>query len=236
MRRPLSGWALGALALGSLVAGAALADQVVADDQIVQGSVCVGFDCVNDEPFAFDTIRLKENNTRLAFQDTTDPLLGPGNDWTLTANDSASAGLSRFSVDDVSAGTVPLWIAAGAPDHTLYVSATGAVGIGTDLPEPGIELQVAGNLRIDGDLYLGSVGRGGSVPASEFAATRSATVPFASPWPGDYAIALTPVAASEKGKLTVTLVSRDANGFTFAVKGKPSRYLEVLWSAHPLAP
>ncbi len=45
-------------------------DQVIADDLIVQGSTCVGFDCVNGESFGFDTIRLKENNTRINFDDT----------------------------------------------------------------------------------------------------------------------------------------------------------------------
>jgi hypothetical protein len=45
-------------------------DQVIADDQIVQGSLCVGLDCVNNENFGFDTIRLKENNLRIKFEDT----------------------------------------------------------------------------------------------------------------------------------------------------------------------
>ena len=45
-------------------------DQVIPDDLIVQGSLCVGFDCVNNESFGFDTIRLKENNTRIKFEDT----------------------------------------------------------------------------------------------------------------------------------------------------------------------
>ena len=45
-------------------------DQVIADDLIVDGSACVGFDCVNGESFGFDTIRLKENNLRIKFQDT----------------------------------------------------------------------------------------------------------------------------------------------------------------------
>jgi len=44
-------------------------DQVIPDDLIVQGSLCVGFDCVNNENFGFDTIRLKENNTRIKFDD-----------------------------------------------------------------------------------------------------------------------------------------------------------------------
>ena len=40
------------------------------DDVIVDGSLCVGFDCVNGESFGFDTIRVKENNTRIRFYDT----------------------------------------------------------------------------------------------------------------------------------------------------------------------
>ena len=45
-------------------------DQVIPDDLIVQGSLCVGFDCVNNETFGTDTIKLKENNTRITFEDT----------------------------------------------------------------------------------------------------------------------------------------------------------------------
>jgi hypothetical protein len=45
-------------------------DQVIPDDLIVQGSACVGLDCVNNESFGFDTIRLKENNDRIQFDDT----------------------------------------------------------------------------------------------------------------------------------------------------------------------
>ncbi len=42
-----------------------LNDQVILDDLIVDGSLFVGFDCFNGESFGFDTIRLKENNTRI---------------------------------------------------------------------------------------------------------------------------------------------------------------------------
>ena len=51
-------------------AGLPVKDQVIPDDLIVQGSACVGLDCVNNESFGFDTIRLKENNTRIKFDDT----------------------------------------------------------------------------------------------------------------------------------------------------------------------
>ena len=55
---------------GQPFAHAAFPDQVIPDDLIVQRSLCVGFDCVNNESFGFDTIRLKENNTRIKFEDT----------------------------------------------------------------------------------------------------------------------------------------------------------------------
>ena len=58
------------LAAACFASGKAAADQVIPDDLIVQGSLCVGFDCVNNEVFDFDTIRLKENNLRILFHDT----------------------------------------------------------------------------------------------------------------------------------------------------------------------
>ena len=80
--------------------GLQLEDQVIPDDLIVQGSLCVGFDCVNNESFGFDTIRLKENNLRIKFEDTS---VGPLPDQRLAAHRQrlASGGASKFSIDDV---------------------------------------------------------------------------------------------------------------------------------------
>jgi hypothetical protein len=108
-------------------------DIVTADDQIVQGSLCVGFDCVDGESFGFDTIRLKENNTRIGFADTSVGTF-PSNDWQLTANDSASGGANKFSIDDVTGAKTPFTIIAGAPSDSLYVSSTGRVGLRTATP------------------------------------------------------------------------------------------------------
>jgi hypothetical protein len=69
---------------------AELEDQVIPDDLIVQGSTCVGFDCVNNESFGFDTIRLKENSTRIKFEDTSVGSF-PANDWQLTPTTRAAA-------------------------------------------------------------------------------------------------------------------------------------------------
>lgn len=113
-------------------------DQVVADDQIVQGSICVGLDCVNNESFGFDTIRLKENNTRIAFVDTSnDPF--PNHQWQLTANDAASGGLNRFSIEDITAATIPFTVLP-APNDALYVAATGKIGLRTNAPALDVHL------------------------------------------------------------------------------------------------
>jgi Chaperone of endosialidase len=110
-----------------------LKDLVVPDDQIVQGSLCVGFDCVDNESFGFDTIRLKENNLRIKFEDTSTGSF-PSTDWQLTANDSASGGANRFSIEDVTAATNPFTISGGAPNNSLFVSSTGKLGLRTAVP------------------------------------------------------------------------------------------------------
>ncbi|MBL8300116.1 MAG: tail fiber domain-containing protein [Rhodanobacteraceae bacterium] len=108
-------------------------DQVIADDLIVQGSTCVGFDCVNNESFGFDTIRLKENNTRIKFEDTSAAGF-PSTDWQLTANDSASGGQNKFSIEDVTATTIPFTVTGGAPSNAIFVDSTGRVGFRTSTP------------------------------------------------------------------------------------------------------
>jgi hypothetical protein len=108
-------------------------DQVIADDLIVQGSICAGFDCVNNESFGFDTLRLKENNLRINFDDTSTGAGFPATDWTLSANDSASGGLNRFSIENITASTVPFTFLA-APTNTLYAGTNGKIGFRTSTP------------------------------------------------------------------------------------------------------
>jgi hypothetical protein len=110
-----------------------LADQVIPDDLIVQGSGCFGFDCVNNESFGFDTIRLKENNLRIKFEDTSTGTF-PANDWQLTANDSASGGSNKFSIEDITGSRVPFTVTAGAATNSLFIDSTGRVGFRTSTP------------------------------------------------------------------------------------------------------
>lgn len=109
------------------------ADQVIPDDLIVQGSGCFGFDCVNNESFGFDTIRLKENNLRIKFEDTSVGTF-PSNDWQLTANDSASGGANKFSIEDITGAKVPFTVRAGAANNSIFVDSTGRVGFRTATP------------------------------------------------------------------------------------------------------
>jgi hypothetical protein len=109
-------------------------DQVILDDLIVDGSLCVGFDCINGESFGFDTIRLKENNLRIKFQDTSNSASFPSNDWQITANDSTNGGANKFSIDDIDSGKTPFTIKAGTRANALYVDDSGRVGLGTSTP------------------------------------------------------------------------------------------------------
>lgn len=88
------------VALSICVAGTARADAVVPDDQIIQGSQCVGFDCVDGEDFGFDTLRLKENNLRIHFNDTSSTGTFPTNDWGIQVNDSTPGGSNYFMIQD----------------------------------------------------------------------------------------------------------------------------------------
>lgn len=112
----------------------AAADQVILDDLIVDGSICAGLDCTNGESFGFDTIRLKENNLRIRFVDTSSTSSFPSRDWQITVNDSANGGLNKFSIDDIDGGRTPFTIEGNAPSHSLYVDDSGRVGLGTSTP------------------------------------------------------------------------------------------------------
>ena len=115
-------------------------DFVIADDLIVQGSACVGLDCVDGESFGFDTIRLKENNTRLQFDDTSVSAGFASNNWQIRANAQPSGGgnflafVDQGTTGNSETGTLVFQVDAGAPANSLRVSSGGNVGIGTATP------------------------------------------------------------------------------------------------------
>jgi hypothetical protein len=115
-------------------------DFVIADDLIVQGSACVGLDCVDGENFGFDTIRVKENNTRIQYDDTSTSAGFATNNWQIRANAQGSGGGSFLAFVDQGAtgnsetGTIVFEVDAGAPANSLRVSSGGNIGIGTATP------------------------------------------------------------------------------------------------------
>jgi hypothetical protein len=132
---------------------ATAADNVVLDDQIVDGSLCVGMDCINGENFGFDTFRLKENNLRIHFEDTSNSGSFPSNDWRIIANGSQNGDPSYFRVEDSTAGRNPFTIEAGAHNNNLVVDSAGRIGIKTDTPAVDIHVKEGNTptLRLEQD-------------------------------------------------------------------------------------
>lgn len=138
------------------------ADQVIPDDLIVQGSICAGFDCVNGEDFGFDTLRLKENNTRLQFNDTSVGSF-PTNNWQIRANSSSSGGANFLAFVDQGAsgtsesGTIPFQVTAGAPANSLSVASSGRVGLRTSTPVLDLHIKTGNSpgIRLEQDTSSG---------------------------------------------------------------------------------
>ena len=177
--------ALGATAL-TLIGSAASADIIHADDVIINGgSLCIGFDCVNGESFGFDTLRLKENNLRIHFDDTSTSASFPSNDWRIVANDTSNGGANKFSIEDATGGRTPFTIEAGAPNHSLYVDDAGRLGLGTNTPVTDIHVK-SGNtptLRLEQDGSSGFTPQTWDVAGNEANffvrdATSGSTLPF----------------------------------------------------------
>jgi hypothetical protein len=103
----------------------------------------VGQDCVVPESFGFFTIKLKENNTQIRFEDTSTPGGGfPSMDWTIGANETGSGGKNIFFLDDETHRIVT--IEGGAPSNSLYINPAGMLGLKTSSPQ--LELHLS-----DGD-------------------------------------------------------------------------------------
>ncbi len=114
------------------------------EDLYVKGSLCVGTDCADPETWGYDVLRLKENNLRVHFDDTSATSSFPANDWRILLNDTADAGANYFAIEDATSGDVPFLIEAGAPDNSLYVEDYGRIGLKTSAPA--VELHI-----VDGD-------------------------------------------------------------------------------------
>jgi hypothetical protein len=160
-------------------------DQVIADDHIVVGSQCVGIDCINGESFGFDTLRLKENNIRIHFDDTSASASFPNHDWRIIINDSSNGGLNKFALQDATAGTIPLTIEGDAKTNSIYVDSSGRVGFKTSSPATDLHA-VNGNtptLRLEQDGSSGFTAQTWDIAGNETGffirdVTNSSNLPF----------------------------------------------------------
>lgn len=119
-------------------------DTFFTGDVSAQGGVCAGFDCTSAESYGFTVIKLKENNLRIRFEDTSTSTGFSASDWEIGTGDTSATSVEKFYVQDVTAGTVPFTIEGNTPNNTLYVDSAGRVGIKTSTPAK--DLQIAAPL------------------------------------------------------------------------------------------
>jgi len=114
--------------------------QVFTTDLIVIGSTCIGVDCTSSESFGFDTLRFKENNLRIKFQDTSNSGSFPTRDWQLIANDSTNGGEEYFAIFDQDSGRYTFKLRGGTRANAIYVDSSGRVGLGTSTPSEDLHI------------------------------------------------------------------------------------------------
>ncbi len=138
-------------------------------DSTIQGGLCVGFDCSSNEPMGFATIKIEENNLRIAAADSSTVSGFPTTDWQIEFNSSSSGGGNYFmvrdcgsggaagSVDSTCGGTPMLTIEGGADNESIHVDSSGNQGgnVGFGTANPVVDLHaLSGNtptLRLEQD-------------------------------------------------------------------------------------
>ena len=185
-RLTLKPLASGLGAIGLLLLSAPVYSQnVINSNTTIYSSACVGFDCLATESYGSDTIRLKENNLRIHFDDTSAAAGFPANDWRLIANDSGSSGADYFGIEDATNSRTVFRVFAGARENALTVDAQGDLGLGTSTPATDIEIKVGNTptLRLQQDGTSGFTAQTWDVAGNEAGffvrdATNGSTLPF----------------------------------------------------------
>ena len=77
------------------------ADEQIFDDLIVHENVCIGQSCADGEVFGFSSLKLKQDNLRIEFQDTSVSAAFPTKNWELRANSRLNGGEEYFGIVDM---------------------------------------------------------------------------------------------------------------------------------------
>ena len=134
MLKQFTALASGTCAVLALSAGTAAAQNLINSNTSIHSSLCVGFDCATSESYGADTIRLKENNLRIHFDDTSTSASYPNQDWRIEANSNLNGGGEYLRFIDATANRNIMTLEANAPSASLYVEDSGEVGFGTSNP------------------------------------------------------------------------------------------------------
>ncbi|MEZ5333455.1 MAG: hypothetical protein R2991_15795 [Thermoanaerobaculia bacterium] len=162
-----------------------ITETVISGDLTVYNSLCVGFDCATSESYGDNTIRLKENNLRIHFDDTSNSGSFPNHDWRIVANDSANGGANKFSIEDSTAGRTPFTVTGSSPNNSIFVDSSGRVGFRTSTPVLDLHVKTGNTpaLRLEQDGSSGFASQIWDVAGNETTffirdATNGSTLPF----------------------------------------------------------
>lgn len=127
--------------------------EVINDDLVVQGSACVGDDCTAQELFGFDTVRLRGENPRLDFLDTSSSGSFPSNDWSVRAEYNTTTGAPQFVIYDETGSAGMLVLQAGS-DGGVALGANseisaGAISVGSTAVQRRIAFVANGTVATD---------------------------------------------------------------------------------------
>ncbi|MFW2542766.1 hypothetical protein ACN2XU_09000 [Primorskyibacter sp. 2E107] len=120
------------------------AQTVLSGNYSIDGRFCAGPDCWNTEDFTNTTLKLKQVEPRLVFEDSSTAGF-PSVDWRMDANGSSPTEGSYFAISNVDANRTLFTLRANAPANAFYLDDSGDLGLGTSIPQADLHLVDASN-------------------------------------------------------------------------------------------
>ena len=110
---------------------------LLSGDHGIDGQLCVGGDCTAGDMLGDAELTIKDVRPYLLFDDTSSSLANK--DWAFEANQNST---ERFSLIDLDTNNRIIGV-EGAPQHSLFIQATGEIGLGTTLPGEDLHIVAA---------------------------------------------------------------------------------------------